>query len=157
MTTVDIRPTGPDVPRAVSHAGRPDWTQSPRVKIVTASAFPEAQSRAGKLADEIPEATLVPAAGAIEAILSDVHRDRRTRLDAIARLEVASFGSEVCRPQFELCLRVLRSPRTEPHHRYQALLDWLRTLHSLGRTTPCLLYTSPSPRDQRGSRMPSSA
>ena len=25
------------------------------------------------------------------------------------------------------------------------------------RSTPCLLYTSPSPRDQRGSRMPSSA
>ena len=25
------------------------------------------------------------------------------------------------------------------------------------RYTPCLLYTSPSPRDQRGSRMPSSA
>ena len=24
-------------------------------------------------------------------------------------------------------------------------------------STPCLLYTSPSPRDQRGSRMPSSA
>ena len=26
-----------------------------------------------------------------------------------------------------------------------------------GITTACLLYTSPSPRDQRGSRMPSSA
>ena len=26
-----------------------------------------------------------------------------------------------------------------------------------GRLTACLLYTSPSPRDQRGSRMPSSA
>ena len=26
-----------------------------------------------------------------------------------------------------------------------------------GRNTLCLLYTSPSPRDQRGSRMPSSA
>ena len=26
-----------------------------------------------------------------------------------------------------------------------------------GRAEPCLLYTSPSPRDQRGSRMPSSA
>ena len=25
------------------------------------------------------------------------------------------------------------------------------------KVTPCLLYTSPSPRDQRGSRMPSSA
>ena len=28
---------------------------------------------------------------------------------------------------------------------------------SSGQTIPCLLYTSPSPRDQRGSRMPSSA
>ena len=28
---------------------------------------------------------------------------------------------------------------------------------SLARSTACLLYTSPSPRDQRGSRMPSSA
>ena len=27
----------------------------------------------------------------------------------------------------------------------------------LGRLLTCLLYTSPSPRDQRGSRMPSSA
>ena len=26
-----------------------------------------------------------------------------------------------------------------------------------GSISPCLLYTSPSPRDQRGSRMPSSA
>ena len=26
-----------------------------------------------------------------------------------------------------------------------------------GTLNPCLLYTSPSPRDQRGSRMPSSA
>ena len=29
--------------------------------------------------------------------------------------------------------------------------------HQTGKTTHCLLYTSPSPRDQRGSRMPSSA
>ena len=29
-------------------------------------------------------------------------------------------------------------------------------IHSL-KNIPCLLYTSPSPRDQRGSRMPSSA
>ena len=28
---------------------------------------------------------------------------------------------------------------------------------SAGASTICLLYTSPSPRDQRGSRMPSSA
>ena len=30
-------------------------------------------------------------------------------------------------------------------------------LDKKGRFTVCLLYTSPSPRDQRGSRMPSSA
>ena len=29
--------------------------------------------------------------------------------------------------------------------------------HTQGAPEPCLLYTSPSPRDQRGSRMPSSA
>ena len=33
----------------------------------------------------------------------------------------------------------------------------LSGIAKLGIITPCLLYTSPSPRDQRGSRMPSSA
>ena len=42
------------------------------------------------------------------------------------------------------------------------LLAWLLTLHALiliygGWHTYCLLYTSPSPRDKRQSRMPSSA
>ena len=31
------------------------------------------------------------------------------------------------------------------------------TVSVMAMNTPCLLYTSPSPRDQRGSRMPSSA
>ena len=31
------------------------------------------------------------------------------------------------------------------------------TIETDTSTSPCLLYTSPSPRDQRGSRMPSSA
>ena len=36
--------------------------------------------------------------------------------------------------------------------------DWLALLASeIDEATICLLYTSPSPRDQRGSRMPSSA
>ena len=39
----------------------------------------------------------------------------------------------------------------EPDHLPQGTVKWC-----LGRMT-CLLYTSPSPRDQRGSRMPSSA
>ena len=63
-----------------------------------------------------------------------------------------------------------------PASRCQAMIDWfehVRASSSLvqGRCDPtqndimdgtgqfktCLLYTSPSPRDQRGSRMPSSA
>ena len=37
---------------------------------------------------------------------------------------------------------------------------WPDTLNNVGQSAAdmaCLLYTSPSPRDQRGSRMPSSA
>ena len=36
-------------------------------------------------------------------------------------------------------------------------LDQIREFFSATRLISCLLYTSPSPRDQRGSRMPSSA
>ena len=38
-----------------------------------------------------------------------------------------------------------------------ALYSEAISLEQLGNTKGCLLYTSPSPRDQRGSRMPSSA
>ena len=37
------------------------------------------------------------------------------------------------------------------------VLDQLSKIRALGMDVACLLYTSPSPRDQRGSRMPSSA
>ena len=42
---------------------------------------------------------------------------------------------------------------------WNGLLQWLvsRVALSPGQNRACLLYTSPSPRDQRGSRMPSSA
>ena len=35
--------------------------------------------------------------------------------------------------------------------------DWISIDPAMSGWTTCLLYTSPSPRDQRGSRMPSSA
>ena len=37
------------------------------------------------------------------------------------------------------------------------MVDGVTTNPSLIKKSGCLLYTSPSPRDQRGSRMPSSA
>ena len=39
----------------------------------------------------------------------------------------------------------------------QGELFWDPTTTALKMSDGCLLYTSPSPRDQRGSRMPSSA
>ena len=40
---------------------------------------------------------------------------------------------------------------------YGTTLSGLMAVHGMGPSEFCLLYTSPSPRDQRGSRMPSSA
>ena len=40
-------------------------------------------------------------------------------------------------------------------HQPQEDVDTIRRM--IGKYNSCLLYTSPSPRDQRGSRMPSSA
>ena len=49
----------------------------------------------------------------------------------------------------------LPKPRVRPHGTF---LMWRRVAAHLGAALrTCLLYTSPSPRDQRGSRMPSSA
>ena len=43
------------------------------------------------------------------------------------------------------------------HKDFDYKLRWLDALRTSVQSVPCLLYTSPSPRDQRGSRMPSSA
>ena len=45
----------------------------------------------------------------------------------------------------------------ELRHRSSFIVAKTQASHFLLRTEACLLYTSPSPRDQRGSRMPSSA
>ena len=45
----------------------------------------------------------------------------------------------------------------EPHSSDVSVFDSLQPTQQLAMLHTCLLYTSPSPRDQRGSRMPSSA
>ena len=51
-------------------------------------------------------------------------------------------------------LQVLLRPSSGLRYLHLSNINW--TIPS-GTGTTCLLYTSPSPRDQRGSRMPSSA
>ena len=51
--------------------------------------------------------------------------------------------------------RYVRDPGPEDEARQEKPNPY--TIPSFGNPRSCLLYTSPSPRDQRGSRMPSSA
>ena len=64
----------------------------------------------------------------------------------------------------QLSMRMLRDAMPDQHRQFFEGLEYifLSTVDGQGRPqisllTGCLLYTSPSPRDQRGSRMPSSA
>ena len=67
------------------------------------------------------------------------------------RLFQLTLGIIVCCGQ-NVRKRVKQRQREEATQFFSLLF-----LHFLQTTKPCLLYTSPSPRDQRGSRMPSSA
>ena len=80
------------------------------------------------------------------------------------------LASELRRPPHKHTVYILDEPTTGlAFSDVQMLIDVLLELRSKGHTViviehhldvvkcSCLLYTSPSPRDQRGSRMPSSA
>ena len=62
-----------------------------------------------------------------------------------------SDGALFTSDQALFCFRQLANGQCDP----SAILGQLPSNRDRGST--CLLYTSPSPRDQRGSRMPSSA
>ena len=52
----------------------------------------------------------------------------------------------------------LYNPKPQPDVSFKRLRDKMAmTTPTVDRTNTCLLYTSPSPRDKRQSRMPSSA
>ena len=78
------------------------------------------------------------------------------RVPALAQLSAASgIGGCVCSP---LEAAALRAQHPEP---FALVTPGIRpkgaAVGDQARVMGCLLYTSPSPRDQRGSRMPSSA
>ena len=61
----------------------------------------------------------------------------------------------VLRHEWERANRNIDGKINEVDNKHIALHNDLKLL--VTRLNDCLLYTSPSPRDQRGSRMPSSA
>ena len=53
--------------------------------------------------------------------------------------------------------KLIRDHIIDQHKEFFEGLSYVFVALHDGDAKPCLLYTSPSPRDQRGSRMPSSA
>ena len=73
-------------------------------------------------------------------------------LNLLGTREPATYGHETLADLSRLCADTaealgLAIEFRQTNHEAE-LIDWIHN---------CLLYTSPSPRDQRGSRMPSSA
>ena len=91
-----------------------------------------------------------------------IHKQFRKKNSPSYRLFI--FGAPLCIicriMQRRLCAAYFSS-HTENHEQFCLLITLYKTENILARKLwykyVCLLYTSPSPRDQRGSRMPSSA
>ena len=91
--------------------------------------------------------------------------DTKANWEALERM--IDGGQEVVSHNMETVSRLYRMVR--PQAKYARSLEQIKRTKAhgkrtksgfmvgLGETKDCLLYTSPSPRDQRGSRMPSSA
>ena len=52
---------------------------------------------------------------------------------------------------------IMDEPKTYNSLSFKNLTDLIKVIKKLDKDNNCLLYTSPSPRDKRQSRMPSSA
>ena len=58
---------------------------------------------------------------------------------------------------WESQLEAISNVRNDVYQAQETIEGMLDSKPGMELLVPCLLYTSPSPRDQRGSRMPSSA
>ena len=75
-----------------------------------------------------------------------------TNFDGVYEANVQVFTSS------EIRIKYNTNPQGDNAFRIHGKnLSGVRFIHHQENTNACLLYTSPSPRDQRGSRMPSSA
>ena len=78
----------------------------------------------------------------------------------LAALEDVGTALPTVSPRSEAPLEIAPAdrPGAKAAKREPSWVDGIAVLTKVyNEFTPCLLYTSPSPRDQRGSRMPSSA
>ena len=89
--------------------------------------------------------------GDVPLIFSQLEELRiQQTIDSVIKVHGNWVGSSVGKVFSIWCCYLL----SQADHRLSCVESWIELHHSL---LICLLYTSPSPRDQRGSRMPSSA
>ena len=102
-------------------------------------------------------------ADARQEILIDEAIDSQLR--CLARINDEELAEEFVKQSFERTVAARKSERihivvdTQERNRSRSLPTFriLTSISAAALLLVCLLYTSPSPRDQRGSRMPSSA
>ena len=131
----DIAKHSPELAQAVVDAGAVAYlaplvvSPDAKLKRQVCAALGQVAKHSVDLAETVVEAEVFPA---ILACLKDV--------DGFVRKHAATAIREVAKHTPELAQLIVSNGGVA------ALVDFV-----------CLLYTSPSPRDQRGSRMPSSA
>ena len=125
-------------------------------------AYVRARCSSTEIAEELTSATFVQAA-------LEWSRDRPTEISTgwlitVARNKLIDHWRHLA--VVDRSLTLLETTTQHAEDPWNTVLDQTRARHVLAEIAPhyrsaltlsCLLYTSPSPRDQRGSRMPSSA
>ena len=85
-----------------------------------------------------------------KSLLKEVQRKINAELLSVLPIHDAAHG-------FRTNRSILSHAQNHAKKNTLMVFDIEHCFHSIGWRSVCLLYTSPSPRDQRGSRMPSSA
>ena len=100
--------------------------------------------------------TATPATGSLAADADGLWRACFQAMASPCEVLIDGLPEHRARPLAALaCNEALRIERTWSRYRDDTIVS--RINRAAGQPVDCLLYTSPSPRDQRGSRMPSSA
>ena len=107
-------------------------------------------------APSMPIATLVLAHGA-GAPMDSPFMETMASLLAESGVNVVRFEFAYMARRCEEGIKAPPDRAAKLLDRFQAVMDEVRREGSTGPVWACLLYTSPSPRDKRQSRMPSSA
>ena len=127
-TALAVGLTGPQIPNAKEAPEIPEIQPLPVIPYEASWKCEDCSPEEKYVLSELQSKTKIRDRNALATIMGNIKQE-------------SNFRSNVCEGG-------ARVPYSDCHRGGYGLIQW---------TSVCLLYTSPSPRDQRGSRMPSSA